>query len=74
MVRSSRVGTYSQLLVTLSDLATDPRIDFANTAWPALLQRLAFDTEWEHNGRRPLADLEAENRSVLKAAGFSREL
>lgn len=70
MVRSSRVSTYSQLLVTLADLANDPRIDLANTAWPALLQRLAFDTDWERNGRKAFADLEAENRSALKSAGL----
>lgn len=70
VVRSSRVSTYSQLLVTLADLATDPRIDFANTAWPALLQRLAFDTDWERDGRKAFADLEAENRSALKSAGL----
>lgn len=70
VVRSSRVRTYSLLLTTLADLATDPRIDFARTAWPALLQRLAFDTEWERNGRRSFVDLEAENRSALLSAGL----
>lgn len=70
VVRVSRVSTYSVLLTTLADLATDPRIDFAKTAWPALLQRLAFDTEWERNGRRSLVDLEAENRSALVSAGL----
>lgn len=70
VVRASRVNTYSLLLTTLADLATDPRIDFAKTAWPALLQRLAFDTEWERNGRRSFVDLEAENRSALLSAGL----
>ena len=54
----------------MADLATDPRIDFAKTAWPALLQRLAFDTDWERNGRKAIADLEAENRAALLSAGL----
>lgn len=70
VVRVSRVSTYSMLLTTLADLSTDPRIDFAKTAWPALLQRLAFDTDWERNGRKAIADLEAENRSALLSAGL----
>ncbi|WP_149448474.1 hypothetical protein [Mycolicibacterium sp. P9-22] len=74
IVRSGRVVTYTGLLAVLADLSTDGAIGFSETSWPALLLRLAFDTEWELNGRRPLADLEAENRSALKAAGFSREL
>lgn len=71
VVRSERVATYSMLLTTLADLATDPRIGFAKTAWPALLKRIAFDTDWSQTeGRKTQKELASEHREMVKAAGL----
>lgn len=70
IVRSGRVATYTQLLSVLADLGRDGSAGFATTAWPNLLQRIAFDTNWELNGRKGMTDLGIENRSVLSSAGL----
>lgn len=73
VVRSSRVSTYSLLLTTLATLAADPRTGFADTAWPALLQRLAFDTDWvQTDGLKTQKQLATEHREMIDAAGFNR--
>lgn len=75
IVRSSRVSTYSLLLTTLATLASDVRVDFANTAWPALLKRIAFDTDWcQTDGRKPIGQLMKENSDMTKAAGLGHQL
>lgn len=75
IVRSGRVTTFSQLLTTVADLARDPRIDFAKTAWPALLQRIAFDTDWQWtDGSKRQAQLAKEHAAALKSAGFTQKL
>jgi hypothetical protein len=75
VVRSSRVSTYSLLLTTLATLASDTRIDFANTAWPALLKRIAFDTEWcATDGHKRGGELGREHAEKIKAAGFTQKL
>lgn len=74
-VRSGRVSTFSQLLTTVADLARDPRIDFSKTAWPALLQRIAFDTDWQWtDGSKRQAQLAKEHAAALKSAGFTQKL
>lgn len=75
IVRSGRVATFSQLLTTIADLARDPRIDFGKTAWPALLQRIAFDTDWQStDGRKRQAQLLKEHAAALKSAGFTQKM
>lgn len=71
VVRTGRVATYTELLATLAELARCPQMDFAGTAWPALLQRLAFDTDWQLTDGRRSAELGKENTKLLAAAGFA---
>ncbi|MCC9186422.1 hypothetical protein [Mycolicibacterium mageritense] len=65
------MATYTELLATLAELARCPQMDFAGTAWPALLQRLAFDTDWQLTDGRRSAELGKENTKLLAAAGFT---
>ncbi|MFL0286530.1 hypothetical protein ACJH6H_14820 [Mycobacterium sp. SMC-21] len=70
VVRTGAVATYTELLTTLAELARCPELDFAQTAWPALLQRLAFDTDWELTDGRGKHDLRRENATYIQAAGL----
>ena len=71
VVRTGRVATYTELLATLAELARCPQMDFAGTAWPALLQRLAFDTDWQLTDGRRSAELHRENARFMAAAGVT---
>ena len=71
VVRTGRVATYTELLATLAELARCPQMDFAGTAWPGLLQRLAFDTDWQLTDGRPSAELGKENARFMAAAGVT---
>ena len=73
VVRTGRVATYTELLATLAELARCPQMDFAGTAWPALLQRLAFDTDWQLTDGRRSAELHRENARFMAGAGFARQ-
>jgi len=70
VVRTGAVATYTELLTTLAELARCPELDFAQTAWPSLLQRLAFDTDWELTDGRVGRELQRENAAMVKAAGL----
>ena len=73
VVRTGRVATYTELLATLAELARCPQMDFAGTAWPGLLQRLAFDTDWQLTDGRSVAELHRENTTFIAAGGFARQ-
>jgi len=46
-------------------------MDFAGTAWPGLLQRLAFDTDWQLTDGRSQDELGRENARFMAAAGLT---
>ncbi len=71
VVRTGRVATYTELLATLAELARCPQMDFAGTAWPGLLQRLAFDTDWQLTDGRSQDELGRENARFMAAAGLT---
>lgn len=73
VVRTGRVATYIELLATLAELARCSQMDFAGTAWPGLLQRLAFDTDWQLTDGRSVAELHRENTTFIAAGGFARQ-
>ncbi|MGU3497636.1 hypothetical protein [Mycobacterium sp. C31M] len=72
VIRVGRVSTYPSLITTLADLASN-MTGFDKSSWPALLKKIAFDTEWMNDmagGQKTAREILDENRAIYESAGI----